>query len=432
MGQDALGRRNRDTTVSSDRQTRNLSFFQPEGVIGAIIIEGTIADLNMGIWTVDVVSKFDHKFYPNVQVSSPYQDTVSGAGIYVMPDIGAKCHICIPSDGPPPYVLDFIMPSEQNYAQEEEIDTTSGAESYSDKSFSGGRPRPKPGDIYIRGRDGNFIVLHRGGVLQIGCSELAQRIYIPLENLITDVSQNYRHYNTGGSVNWFLAPGESKDNPHTVKKDTFRIKAADKYATIRVATGRLNDPVEEGIADVRSDMAAYGMATKNSPIYCEVTLAPDGFEADSGASREDVREATVLRYFFDASGNTLLRTQGNVVVHSEKNLTLRAKESMRLDTNQFYLSAKGATITGEDFLQINTKGMRVNSGNNPAAHVGSIVEVPITPSTIFMVPPPPYPGVPVVPGPTPGSYMIAPGTPLTFGTIILRGTVTTGQTKVLI
>lgn len=423
MDKDALGRRNRETSVSSDRQTRNLSFFQPEGTISATIIEGVVADLNLGIWTVDVVSKFDHKFYPNVQISSPYLDPVSGAGIYVMPDIGTKCHLCIPSDGPPPYLLDFIMPSEHSYAQENEDDTTAAAKEDTDKSFGGGRPRPKPGDIYIRGRDGNYIVLHRGGVLQIGCSELAQRIYIPLENLVTDISQNYRHYNTGGSINWFLAPGESKDNPHTVKKDTFRIKAADKYATIRIATGRLNDPVPESISEVKSDMGQYGMATKANPIYCEVTLAPDGFEADSGKSNDDVKNATVLRYFFDAAGNTLLRTQGSVVVHSEKNLTLRAKETMRLETDQLFVNAKSATVTAEDFLQINTKGMRVNSGANPAAHVGSVVEVILGPTTPLLL------AAPIV---VPPSLTIPSATPVVVTPTTIRGTVISGQPKVLI
>lgn len=425
MGEDALGRRNRDTVVSADRQTRNLSFFQPEGVISATIVEGVVADLNLGIWTIDVVSKYDHKFYPNVQVSSPYQDPVSGAGIYVMPDIGTKCHICIPSDGPPPFVLDFIMPSEQSYTTEE-ADGTADAESNSDKSFGGGRPRPKPGDIYIRGRDGNFVVLHRGGVLQIGCSELAQRIYIPLENLVTDISQNYRHYNTGGAINWFLAPGESKDNPHTVKKETYRVKAADKDATIRVAIGQLNDPVPESISEVKSDMGQNNMATKANPIYCEVTLAPEGFEADSGAAQEDAKEATVLRYFFDSAGNTLLRTQGSVVVHSEKNLTLRAKQTMRLEADQFFVNAKGVMITGEDFLQINTSGMRVNSGKNPAAHVGSIVEVQLGPTTPLML------AAPIAGAAAPPNCTIPPGTPIVIVPTILRGTITTGQTKVLI
>lgn len=425
-GRDTLGRLNRDTQISPDQQTKNISFFQPEGVIGAIIIEGQVADLNMALWTVDVISKFDHKFYPNIQVSSPYQDPVSGAGIYVMPDIGTKCHICIPSDGPPPFLLDFIMPSEQNFAEEEEEDGDPAVDNYPDKTFSGGRPKPKPGDIYIRGRDGNFAILHRGGVLQIGCSELAQRIYIPLENLITDISQNYRHYNTGGAINWFLAPGESKTNPHTVKKETYRIRAADKEATIRVAIGELRDPVPETISEVSSDMGQNQMATKDSPIYCEVTLAPEGFKADTGASEENVGDLTTLRYFFDKAGNVLLRTQGSVVMHAERNLTLRAKEIMKLESEQLVVNTKGATIQAEDYLQISTKGMRVNAGQNPAAHVGSVVEVVLGPTTPLLL------ALPVAGAAAPPNCTIPPGTPITVQPTILRGTVTTGQTKVLI
>jgi hypothetical protein len=429
MARDALGRRNRDTQVSPDRQMSNLSFFQPEGVIGAIIVEGVVTDLNMAIWTVDVVSKFDQKFYPNVQIGSPYQNPERGEGIYVMPDIGSKCHVCIPSDGPPPYVLDFIMPSESiEGTNEEPADATNSEESSSAKTFQGGRPRPKSGDIYIKGRDGNFVILHKGGVLQIGSTELAQRIYIPLENLITDISQNYRHYNTGGAINWFLAPGESKDNPYTVKKDTYRIRAADKEATIRVAIGSLRDPVSETISDVSSVMARESMGTKANPIYCEVTLAPEGFEADNGASKDNVKDLTVLRYFFDKAGNVLLRTQGSMAFYTNRNLSLRAKTSTEIISGtSMLLSSKGITVEAKDYLQITTNGMRVNSGKNPTAHVGSLVEVILDPTTPLM----PMTPIPVLAGGAPVGA-ISPGTPMVFKSTILRGTVKTGQIKVLI
>jgi hypothetical protein len=425
---DALGRKQRGTQVAPDQLQQRLSFFQPEGVVGAIIIEGVIADLNMSIWTVDVVSKFDQKFYPNVQVSSPYMNPDHGEGIYVMPEIGSKCHICIPSDGPPPFVLDFIMPSETvvDAGVDDEPSGEAAVDEESDKTFRGGRPRPKPGDIYIKGRDGNFAILHRGGVLQIGCSQLAQRIYIPLQNLVTDISQNYRHYNTGGAINWFLAPGESKNNPHTIRKETYRIRAADKEATIRVAIGELRDPVKESISDVSSAMAAESIGTKENPIYCEVTLAPLGFEADSGKSTESTEELTVLRYLFDKAGNALLRTQGSIVVHTERNLRLRAKQRLEIiGDEQMLIRSKGVTLEAEDYLQISTNGMRVNAGANPAAHVGSVVEVILGPTTPFLTALP-------IPVPAPAGTPMPPGTPITLQPATLRGTILTGQTKILI
>lgn len=402
------------------------SWSQPEGVVGAIIIEGVVADLNLSIWTVDVVSKYDQKFYPNVQVSSPYMHPFSGEGIYIMPDIGAKCHVCIPSDGPPPFLMDFIMPQETitNVGTEEEDSGGGAAEQPSDATFSGGRPKPKPGDIYIKGRDGNFVILHKGGVLQIGSANLAQRLYIPLQNLITDISQNYRHYNTGGSINWFLAQGESKDNPHTILKETYRLRAADKEASIRIATGEVRDPVRESDADVRSRMAGENMATKENPIYCEVTLAPEGFEADSGATREDTPDKTVLRYFFDKAGNVLLRTEGSAFMFARYNITLEAKQIMELVSNRLVVRTTGGTILSEDYLNITTKNLQINAGNKPVAHVGSVVEV-FTPTTPFVTAAP-------IPVPSTPPTAIPPGTPIQVVPARLTGTITTGKTNILV
>jgi hypothetical protein len=387
-------------------------------------MEGTVVDLNMKIWTVDVVSKFDQKFYPNVQISSPYQNPNNGEGIYVMPDIGSKCHVCIPSDGPAPFILDFIMPQETqtNVGTDDEASGQAASEDDSDASFAGGRPRPKPGDIFIKGRDGNFVILHKGGVLQIGSTELAQRIYIPLENLITDVSQNYRHHNTGGSINWFLAAGESENNPHTVYKHTYRLRAGVAKASIRVAMGELRDPVKETDGDLKSSMGLYDIGTKDNPILCEVTLAPDGFEPDKGASIPGTTEELVkLRYLFDKAGNALLRAEGSVVLQSAKTLTLRGREAIHMQTDGTFLlsGGEGGNIVAENFLQVTTNGMRLNAGSNPAAHVGSSVEILISPADVFKL---------VTPIPTPGG----PFPLLSFAPMTLKGFIKTGQIKLLI
>lgn len=108
----------------------------------AHIYEGKVVDLNMNLWTVDVISQFDQRTYPNVQVSSPYMHSDRGSGIYVMPEIGAKCHVCVPSDGPPPFVLDFIMPQE-GMARPDIPDQGDGAlQPNTDATFSGDAPAP--------------------------------------------------------------------------------------------------------------------------------------------------------------------------------------------------------------------------------------------------------------------------------------------------
>lgn len=391
------------------------SWTQPEGTQGATIIEAKIVDTNVNLWTVDTFSQFDQKYFFNVQVCSPYMHSNAGEGIYAMPEIGAKCHICIPSDGPPPYVLDFIMPQE-SIANAATADTPDD-QTPTNATFAGGRARTKPGDIYMRGRDGNFVILHRGGVLQIGATELAQRIYIPLQNLVTDISQNYHHYNTGGSVNWFLAAGESETNPPTILKETYRLMAGDAKATIRITKGLLKDFVPEPPNGAGSDLTQMGIGT--NPIIWEVVIAPDGFTAEDGSIDSSTSKKTTLRYFFDKAGNAFMRCEGSVLLVIHNKLRLTVSDTIDIATKKSFTLTTGTTarIDGGKLLELTAGVTKINGGTKPIATVGSLVEVRIT--------------VPLIgTGPT-GPVTIPPINPVTFQPQVIKGTIISGNSTIL-
>ena len=386
----------------------------------AMIVEAKVVDLNPVLWTVDCISQFDQKWFLNIQVGSPYQHSKRGEGIYVMPEIGAKCHVCVPSDNCPPFLLDFIMPQE-SIQDATSADAPDGTEEATDSTFAGGRLRAKPGDIIMRGRDGNFVILHRGGVLQIGASELAQRIYIPLRNLVSDISQNYRHYNTGGSINWFLASGESDTNPSTIRKETYRLLAGDEKATIRVAYGPLKDVVPEPQDGSQSNLSQLGIGTEeDGPIVLEVTIAPDGFNPDSGAPDGDTPDQTVLRYFFDKKGSVFMRSEGSVLLHVKKKLRVLVEDSIDLTAKKnFTLTVSDTTrIDGGKLLELTAGVTKINGGTKPCAHVGSVVECRIT---IPWVSTPAAPGAPVT---------ILPINPITGQPHTIKGTIISGNPTV--
>lgn len=404
----------------AERSSFRSSTFIPEGGVGAHILEGQVVDLNLVNWTVDVKAKHDQKVFLNIQMSSPYMHFNRGEGIYVMPDIGAKCHVCIPSDGPPPYLLDFIMPQETiNGASADAPAGTDGSKAGTPQettaaSFAGGRRRAKPGDILIVNRDGSFVRLHRGGVLQIGASELSQRIYVSLQNVVTDISQNYRHLNTGGSINWFVASGDSSSNPPTVSRHTYRLLANDQKATVRVAIGKVTDVITEPDEQTRSDLTQLGVGA--DPVVCEVLLAPGEVSADDGSLTDATRGASLLRYFFDAKGNVLLRTTGNVVGRVGKRLRLRVDGDVELfgggAVNMTF--DKTGRFQATNGLDVNGKVIRFNGGSKPIATVGSIVTMTVVA---------PIPIVVVVAGvPSPGVISIG---------AIFTGVVSTGNPTLL-
>ncbi len=362
------------------------SHFMPEGLMAAKVVEAVVVDIDLVRWTVDCLSKFDQHRFLNIQVGSPYVHSNRGEGIYALPDVGAKCLVCIPSDGTAPVVLAFIMPPVSLAAEteEQENQTEQGApiEEVPAYSFNGGRPRPKPGDIAMRGRDGNFAILHRGGVLQIGATSLAQRIYIPVGNILTDISQNYRHYNAGGSINWGVKVGPSEDHPPTSLKQTFRLFADEEEASVRIAMGTFADVVGEpsGDSGATSDLNQLEINdTDDKPIVLEVTLAPEGFNADRGDLGDGTVDKTKLRFFFDKAGGTFLRSESAVHLRVKKKLRIVTDDNFEVFCKKdIIMQADGVvSIIGKDGLEIGTSGaaIKINGGSKPVAHVGSIINI---------------------------------------------------------
>lgn len=374
-----------DDGYSSPLEYRSMrtGWTQPEGGVAAHIHEGRVVDFNLTNWTVDVRSQFDRKFFPNLQVASPYMHPNRGEGIYAMPEVNSKCLYCIPSDGQAPFVLAFIMPSEQKEVETEESegDTSEGVSGMGNATYRGGRPRPKPGDIFLQGRDGQFVILHRGGVLQVGSTELAQRIYIPLGNIITDVSQNYEHHNSGGTIRWGLSSSSTNDNPETKFFQTFRINANDEKADVRLSIGKVKDPTPEPVEDEGelSANAVYNIG-RNGMVF-DLAFAPQGFDPDTG-NPVDAETTTRLKFQFDVDGNAFFRSEGNVNLRVKKKIRLRADEGVSFSTGKTFevIADEKIRLQARKGIDISSEGgsITLNSGDTPVAAVGSAVDVLIT------------------------------------------------------
>jgi hypothetical protein len=419
------------------------SFTDREGLTNAKIVQCRVVNIHLNNWTVDVVSQFDRHRYFDIQVGAPYLHYSAGEGIYVVPEVGAMCMVCIPSDSTAPFVQTFLMPHE--FVDTGTPDAPGGTRSHgsaaqnaTDASFAGGRGRPKPGDIVLRGRDGNFMILHRGGVLQIGANELAQRLFIPLNNLVTDIAENYAMHTAGGSIIWGLQDGPSLSKYPTQHMQTFRIFANDKFADMRVCIGKVYAPVPEPDNGVAMAGGGVGVGEDN-PIICELTVAPDGFDSESGdAADAGTGKRSVLKFVFDRTGNTLLRTEGNLSTFVKKKLTMKVTDAIEIsgDAHIGVTAKDGMDLDGGAYAHVKGGIVRLGAGVQPVARVGDLVTTPIAiPTPITM------PGV-LITFPVPGAA-IAPGTPvpatiqgtimlgLPGAPIMLTGTITTGNNKVL-
>jgi hypothetical protein len=426
------GLRDQGRPTPMQRASYRQAFIQPEGSEPAFIHEARVTDINLNTWTVDVRTQWDRKYFFDIQVGSPYMNPVTGEGIYAMPEIGSKCFLLIPSDGPPPVVMAFIMPAQTigDVGTDDAPAGTApspGASTNTGATYAGGRTRAKPGDIYLRGRDGQFVVLHRGGVLQIGSTALAQRLYIPLNNVITDISQNYHHYNTGGSINWAVSTGPNIDNPPTCLKQTFRLHANELRATVLVRCGTIADivgvdPSAVGASDIQSE----GIGTsKSNPIIYEVIIAPEEINADDGTIRSTTRGAAKMQFAFDRAGGGYLWAAGSLVVATKKKVILRADDSITISTGKsLSVSASdSARLDGGKLLELQGQVIKIGPGDKKVAHVGSPVVISIPPgSLVAKIPAPVGAMVPVSSSADPTGLL-----PIT-----LLGAVSDGEATVLV
>jgi hypothetical protein len=407
-------------------------WIQPEGGTPAFFHESKIIDINLSTWTVDVRTQWDRKNFLDIQVSSTYMNPTTGEGIYVFPEVGSKCFVMIPSDGPPPVVMGFIMPAQTigDVGTDDAPAGTNpspGASTPTGSSYGGGRPRAKPGDIYMKGRDGNFVVLHRGGVLQIGSTALSQRLFIPLNNVLTDISQNYHHYNTGGAINWAVSTGPNIDNPPTCLKHTFRLHANEAQATVMVRCGTIADilgvdPSATGASDIQSE----GIGTDaDNPIIMELLIAPEEINADDGTVRPTTRGAAKLQFAFDRAGGGYLWAAGSLVIATKKRVVLRADGNITMSTGASLAvsAANSARIDGGSLLELQGQVVKIGPGDKKVAHVGSPVVISIPPgSLVAKIPAPVGAMVPVS----------AISDPTGLLPITLLGAVSDGEATVLV
>jgi hypothetical protein len=387
----------------------------------ANIFQGTIINYNLVNWTVDVRAQFDRKSYKNIQLSSPYMHHAMGEGIWAFPEVGATCVVCKPSDSTAPFVMAFLMASTtiNTSTADAPLGTTQHGQPPANPtgaSFAGGRATPVPGDISLTTRDGNFVVLHRGGVLSVGSTELAQRIYIPLNNLIMDVSQNYEHDNSGGSIKWGIQEGPSTTNYPTQFMQTFRVFANSQFADIRVLCGDVTNPMGEpdgGVNQATAGVGAGNDANADNCILFEVAVSPNGFTPTSGVPASGAVAASVMKFTFDRQGNTLYRTEGNFFFQCDKTLTFDVQGDINMSaSDSFSITAQnGATIDGGTFTQIRGGSVRLGVGTNAVARMGDAVRIVFSALAPLLVLTP----IPVTTPSGPGT--IVPGTP-----IVLSGT----------
>lgn len=285
------------------------------GMDAAWIEKGVVSNVDLKNFTVDVVSEYTSKEIPQVQIMHPYFHTYGGEGIFFMPEVGSIVYVCFPSDNDPPFVMGFIGSFEREGAKQDNLEdragevaneteelvselkgsivspgTTASSGSAIKKevnaSARAGRPFLNPGDIMMQTRDKNFLVLRRGGVLQLGATPSAQTIYVPLLNYIRHFAENYEVNTPGGLLEWVVKRQEV--DPAGEAPCLWRLAVRDKAQ---------NDK-----ADVQLQVGHVG-----SLIRYQLEVSPSNVKVSDGSVVSPSFKMTI-----DTSGNQIVNMNGRL------------------------------------------------------------------------------------------------------------------------
>jgi len=307
------------------------------GLTPPSIEEATISGVSAGNgnYTVSVISAHTSKEFNDLQVGMPYYHNANGEGIWVMPEVGAKCVICRASDSTPPFVMCFLaIPNVTESEDGDAVRSTPSGGSTTDVSFKGKRITAQPGDIVLTTRDENFLVLHRGGVLQLGATDIAQRMYLPIGNAIRDVCENYSMDTLGGNLQWTVERQEN--DPSGNAPVTYHLTvgefAQDRKASVSVRHFRSGD-------------------TGNRNAW-EVVVAKNGIDRDTGEVSSAKYKLTVA---LDGTKTEVIGSDCSVTVDgtydvsSTGNLTLKSDQNAKLEGgSEVRIKAPKALIDSSD------------------------------------------------------------------------------------
>jgi hypothetical protein len=161
------------------------------------IYRARITDVNIRDYTVATrmeAAPYTVKF--DIPYLSPYVNQNQGEGINWMPEVGSVCWVCEPSeDGRESFVLGWAIVDEGG-------------------SYRGGRDLLNPGDIQLKTRDLNFLILRRGGIVQIGSTPVCQRVFLPIRNIMQDFAENYEMHTPAGDLTWQVMRQDEDSDGH--------------------------------------------------------------------------------------------------------------------------------------------------------------------------------------------------------------------------
>jgi hypothetical protein len=297
----------------------------------ASIFRAQVINVNSADYTVDVqYESYPYSNHFDIPWMTPYVHQNQGEGVAIMPEVGSTVWVCRPSEsGKDAFVLGWTPIQEGG-------------------TYRAGRVLLNPGDQYFSTRDGNFIALRRGGIVQIGASPVCQRLFLPIRNIIRDFAENYELTTPGGDLTWEVIRTEESGDGHSACLLTLEAKEfsddpnANPLITLKMGShGDGNDTI----------LSLQTRDKGNGSVKVSLTIDKSG--KINWAVADDV--------IANLKGNLTLNIDKKMNAISQQDMNLESKAKLNAKGSEVHVSGGGATMDLARTASMN--GLAVNLGD---------------------------------------------------------------------
>lgn len=273
--------------------------------------------------TVDFRSEMSEQYRYDIPYCMPYFDQTEGSGIYANPEVGTTA-LCLTTSEGRSFIMAYIGVDEEG-------------------SYLGGRPTGVPGDVSVTGRDGNFMVIRRGGIVQIGSKPICQSVYLPTRNIIQQFCENFELHSIAGDMYFTVDRPEDSSEGHSKVRYSLNIReyADDKTSIADLVIG--NQP----------DNLVLSLITKNKgdgDTKIKITLDKEG----------TLNVSLEKNLKINIKGDTSITTTGKTEIISSDDIKIDSKKAVNIHVLSFSMKAdQGGEVASTGLLTLKGATVRI-------------------------------------------------------------------------
>lgn len=304
-----------------------------QGIVPATIESARVLDVDITNYTLAISTQYSKKPQTGITWSSPYLHFVNGEGMYIMPEVGSLCWVCFPSDSNRAFVLGWQPAGDEG-------------------DYRARRMELNPGDIYMGTRDENFMILRRGGIVQIGGGPLCQRMFLPINNTIRDFCENYALHSLGGDLEWSIQREENTTDGKRPAQFSLKAKefANDPLPIAQLLVGSHGEGDDTILTLLVKASGQEGAAQ-------QLSLKLDKKGNVSWVVAKDVKWKVAGAFTVEAQKDITLKSSARVMVSAGSTMNIAAKNGLSIT------SIHGTvTIRGTPLIRL---GQKVEVGSSP-------------------------------------------------------------------